>query len=55
MLVSHNRRAIQQIMWDYVGIVRSDLRLERAKRRIDMFENEIGTFYKKTKVSEGAD
>jgi L-aspartate oxidase len=52
VLVSHNRRAIQQIMWDYVGIVRSDLRLERAKRRIDMFESEIESFYKKTKVSE---
>jgi L-aspartate oxidase len=53
ILVSHNRREIQQIMWDYVGIVRSDLRLERALRRMDLIRNEVETFYKKTKVTEG--
>ncbi len=52
VLVSHNRRAIQQVMWDYVGIVRSDHRLERAGRRSDMFQSEIETFYKKTRVTE---
>jgi L-aspartate oxidase len=53
VLVSHNRREIQEIMWDYVGIVRSDLRLERAFRRIELIRNEVESFYKKTKVSEG--
>jgi len=53
VLVSHNRREIQQVMWDYVGIVRSDRRLERAKRRLDLIRNEVETFYKKTKVTEG--
>jgi len=52
VLVSHDRREIQQIMWDYVGIVRSDLRLERALRRMDLIRNEVENFYKKTKVTE---
>ncbi|MEK7672147.1 MAG: FAD-binding protein, partial [Bacteroidota bacterium] len=53
VLISHNRKEIQQIMWDYVGIVRSNLRLERAMRRMDLIRNEVETFYKKTKVTEG--
>jgi L-aspartate oxidase len=53
VLISHNRREIQQIMWDYVGIIRSDLRLNRAFRRMELITNEIETFYKKTKVTEG--
>jgi L-aspartate oxidase len=52
ILVSHNRKEIQQIMWDYVGIVRSDLRLERALRRLDLIRTEVEVFYKKTKVTE---
>jgi L-aspartate oxidase len=53
ILISHNRREIQQVMWDYVGIVRSDLRLERAFRRLVLLQNEVETFYKKTKITEG--
>ncbi len=53
VLISHNRKEIQQIMWDYVGIVRSNLRLERAMRRLELIRNETETFYKKTKVTEG--
>ena len=37
-------------MWDYVGIVRSDLRLERAARRIHNIYEETEALYKKTKV-----
>lgn len=51
-LIAHNRKEIQQVMWDYVGIVRSDLRLERAERRLDLIYQEVETFYKKTKVTE---
>ena len=41
-----------QIMWDYVGIVRSTLRLERARRRVELIRNEVETFYKRTRVTE---
>jgi L-aspartate oxidase len=53
VLVSHNRREIRQVMWDYVGIVRSDHRLERALRRMHLVRSEVENFYKKTKVTEG--
>jgi len=53
VLVSHDRREIQQAMWDYVGIVRSTARLERAHRRIRLMMNEVNEFYKRTKVTEG--
>lgn len=53
VLIEHDRKEVQQIMWDYVGIVRSNLRLERAQRRIKLIRGEIEEFYKKTKVTEG--
>ena len=51
ILVSHNKREAQQVMNDYVGIVRSDLRLQRAKRRIDFLKEETESYYKKTKIT----
>mgnify|MGYP000116620155 CR=1 FL=1 len=53
ILISHDRKEIQQIMWDYVGIVRSNYRLERAQRRINLIVEEITDFYRRTKVTEG--
>lgn len=51
VLISHNKLELQQIMWDYVGIVRSDLRLERAFRRTRLLYDEVESFYQRTKVS----
>jgi L-aspartate oxidase len=51
ILLTHNLREVQRIMSDYVGIVRSDFRLERAERRLKLIYDETESFYKKTKVS----
>jgi L-aspartate oxidase len=51
ILVTHNIREMQKLMNDYVGIVRSDFRLERAMRRLRLLYEETEDFYKKTKVS----
>lgn len=51
ILISQNKNEIKQIMSNYVGIVRSNLRLDRALRRIKLIKNEIEKFYKKTKVN----
>jgi L-aspartate oxidase len=51
ILVMHNLRETQKIMSDYVGIVRSDFRLERAFRRLGLLYDETESFYKNTKLS----
>ena len=51
VLIAHNFREVQKFMSDYVGIVRSNLRLERAERRLKVIHEETEEFYKKTKVS----
>ena len=38
-------------MWDFVGIVRTDSRLQRAKRRIEVLEQEVQDYYRHYKVS----
>jgi L-aspartate oxidase len=42
VLVSHLRRDIRQIMWDYVGIVRSNQRLDWARRALEHLAGELG-------------
>ncbi|MCC2599819.1 L-aspartate oxidase [Sphingobacterium sp. FBM7-1] len=51
ILVTHNLREVQKLMSDYVGIVRSDFRLDRAIRRLGFLYEETEDFYKNTKLS----
>jgi L-aspartate oxidase len=51
VLMAQDKIEIKQIMSNYVGIVRSNLRLNRAYRRIKFILDEIETFFKKTKVT----
>jgi len=51
VVISHDRNNIRQLMWDLVGIVRSDFRLSRALSRIALIRDEVGKYYRRTKLS----
>lgn len=52
-LIQGDMQTIQNIMWHYVGLVRSADRLSRAIRELRHLWNEIETFYRTTKLSDG--
>jgi len=52
VLITQNLKEVKQIMSNYVGIVRSDLRLERATARLEIIYRETEELYKKSNVSQ---
>jgi L-aspartate oxidase len=51
ILITQSLKELQQIMSDYVGIVRNTIRLERAMKRIDLLFEETEHLYQNTSVS----
>ncbi len=48
----YDRKKIQKIMWNYVGIIRSNIKLNQALKHINIIYEKINSFYKKTELNQ---